>query len=123
MTDTNWRQRAACGTNDAASFFPGANAQTAAVKLLCRSCPVRADCLQDALDSNDVYAGIRAGLSADQRRDLVRKRPKPAKVDHSEQIVKLWKMRWKVPAIALRLGVDNQTVWRTLKAYREAGAA
>jgi hypothetical protein len=125
MTDTNWRQRAACGTNDAALFFPGAAASTAEVKRLCRSCPVRAECLQDALDSNDVYAGIRAGKSADERRQLLRRRPKPAKVDHSEQIVKLWKMRWPAPAIALRLGVDNQTVWRALKAHREsqAGAA
>lgn len=123
MTNPNWSRRAACGTNDAASFFPGANASTAEVKRLCRSCPVREECLQDALDSGDVYAGIRAGLSADERRALIRKQPKRAKPDHADDIIRLHAKRWTRPAIALRLGVDIAKVDRVLKAHREAGAA
>lgn len=125
MTDTNWRDRAACGMNDAARFFPGANASTAEAKRLCQSCPVREACLQDALDSKDVYAGIRAGLSADERRVLIGQRPKPAKVDHTDAIIQLHAKHWTRPAIALRLGVDAGKVARVLKAYREsqAGAA
>lgn len=125
MTDTNWRDRAACRVGDAGLFFPGPNTSTAEVKRLCRSCPVRQECLQDALDSNDVYAGIRAGLSADERRVLIRQRPKPAKADHTDAIIRLHLKHWSRPAIALRLGVDAGKVARVLKAHREsqAGAA
>jgi WhiB family transcriptional regulator, redox-sensing transcriptional regulator len=123
MTNTNWRDRAACGMGDAGLFFPGPNTSTAEVKRLCPSCPVRAACLQDALDSNDVSAGIRAGKSADERRALLREQPKPAKVDHTGDIARLHAKRWTRPAIALRLGVDIGVVDRALKAHREQGTA
>jgi hypothetical protein len=46
---------------------------------LCRGCPVQAECLADALATDDRF-GIRAGLWVRQRRCLVQRRTRRAAV-------------------------------------------
>jgi WhiB family transcriptional regulator, redox-sensing transcriptional regulator len=70
---TNWTTRAACrGTDPDALFVQGA-AQNRA-KAVCLGCPVRAECLADALD-NRVEFGVWGGLTERERRALLRRRP------------------------------------------------
>jgi WhiB family redox-sensing transcriptional regulator len=70
---TDWTTRAACqGTDPDALFVQGA-AQNRA-KAVCLGCPVRAECLADALD-NRVEFGVWGGLTERERRALLRRRP------------------------------------------------
>lgn len=78
MTDqfTGWGELAACQDEDPELFFPvsdfGPDArQTAQAKAVCARCPVRAECLDYALD-NGLDHGIFGGATADERRRLVR---------------------------------------------------
>lgn len=74
----DWRTRAACSTADPELFFPigttgPALGQVEAAKRVCAGCPVREDCLEFALASNQ-EAGIWGGLTEDERRTLKRAR-------------------------------------------------
>lgn len=68
----SWQQDAACLGCDPALFFPerGNSQGVEAAKAVCAACPVRAECLADALESKET-AGIRGGLSSVERRSLV----------------------------------------------------
>jgi WhiB family redox-sensing transcriptional regulator len=79
---TNWRNRAACRTEDPDLFFPvGATGpaivQTREAKAVCRRCPVMETCLQWALDTNQ-DTGVWGGLSEDERRSLRRRERRAA---------------------------------------------
>lgn len=69
-----WRARAACVDVDPEAFFPVGEAgpvfvaQVAAAKAVCAGCPVRAECLADALVG--LAYGIAGGLTAEERRGL-----------------------------------------------------
>ena len=76
--DTGWRDRAACRDSDPNLFFPVGTTGTAleeveAAKALCRTCPVRAECLAFALETNQ-EAGVWGGASEEERRQLRRNR-------------------------------------------------
>ncbi|HWM03863.1 MAG TPA: WhiB family transcriptional regulator [Actinophytocola sp.] len=79
MTDltTDWRHEAACRDEDPELFFPvsdigpGARQVTRA-KAVCARCPVRARCLDHALD-NGLDHGIFGGTTERERRDLIRR--------------------------------------------------
>jgi hypothetical protein len=64
----DWRTRAAClGHWDA--MHPDTNeAEIAYAKGICAPCPVRMECLRDAIQTGDNQWGIRAGLRPDERR-------------------------------------------------------
>lgn len=69
-----WRARSACVDVDPELFFPvgesGAlvDEQVAAAKAVCASCPVRAECLADAVVG--LAYGVAGGLTAEERRGL-----------------------------------------------------
>ncbi len=68
-----WAERSACRDSDPdALFVPGAAQHQA--KRICRECPVRLDCLAEALD-NRMEFGIWGGLTERERRSLLRRRP------------------------------------------------
>jgi WhiB family redox-sensing transcriptional regulator len=68
----DWTLLAKCrGMQDA--MFPDANDQKTA-RLLCRDCPVRLECLSEALD-NRIEWGVWGGMTERQRRLLLRQRP------------------------------------------------
>ena len=77
-----WQLEAACRSFPAELFFPVgtsdiARADRERAKGVCRQCPVRAECLQFALDTNQEF-GVWGGLSEDERRVLMPVgRPRP----------------------------------------------
>lgn len=69
---TDWTTRAACRGSDPDALFVQGAAQNRA-KAVCLGCPVRAECLADALD-NRVEFGVWGGLTERERRALLRRR-------------------------------------------------
>jgi WhiB family redox-sensing transcriptional regulator len=73
-----WHTRAACRDHDVALFFPepdvSAADQVARAKRVCASCPVRAECLADAMawEQPSARHGVRGGLSVAERDQLHR---------------------------------------------------
>ncbi len=69
-----WRERAACRDVEPETFFPTAttgparDAEVAEAKAVCARCPVRAECLTEALAR--IPYGIAGGLTEDERRQL-----------------------------------------------------
>jgi WhiB family transcriptional regulator, redox-sensing transcriptional regulator len=73
----DWRHRAACRDEDPELFFPVSEAgpgarQTEQAKAVCAGCPVRARCLEYALDNGLDY-GIFGGTTETERRMLRRR--------------------------------------------------
>ncbi len=73
----DWRNSAACRTEDPDLFFPigtsgPALLQTEQAKAVCRRCPVREQCLQWALRTGQSM-GVWGGTSEEERRALKRR--------------------------------------------------
>lgn len=78
MTSTHWRDRASCLDFDPELWFPVTREERKdggeTARAICRSCPVRLPCLQDANVTDDhLTIGIRGGLDAEERRVLRRR--------------------------------------------------
>lgn len=78
MTDTristeNWREAAICAQTDPEAYFPIKGGSTRPAKRVCAVCPVTTECLEDALAKDERY-GVRGGLSARERRRLIKTR-------------------------------------------------
>jgi WhiB family redox-sensing transcriptional regulator len=69
----DWTTAAACSTADPDELFVTGAAQNRA-KAICMGCPVRTECLADALD-NRVEFGVWGGMTERERRALLRRRP------------------------------------------------
>ncbi|MBA3905623.1 MAG: WhiB family transcriptional regulator [Pseudonocardiales bacterium] len=73
---SEWRTRAACRSADPELFFPTAeagpvyDAQVAVAKAVCAGCPVRVECLDEALLR--IPEGIAGGLTPEERRRMRR---------------------------------------------------
>lgn len=66
-----WRDYAACLGMKTELFYPAQGQPAAKAKRTCKGCPVQAECLNDALITNEKF-GIRGGLSEHERRRLRR---------------------------------------------------
>lgn len=71
--DQTWAVDAACTHVDPDSLFVRGAAQRQ-VRQVCFSCPVRLNCLADALDSETTF-GVWGGLTERERRALLRRFP------------------------------------------------
>jgi len=69
----DWVSRAACRKGDPDALFVQGAAQNRA-KVVCMGCPVRTECLADALDHR-VEFGVWGGMTERERRALLRRRP------------------------------------------------
>ncbi|HWG24970.1 WhiB family transcriptional regulator [Actinospica sp.] len=69
----DWTIVAGCRGMDPDELFVQGAAQNRA-KVVCATCPVRTECLADALD-NRVEYGVWGGMTERERRALLRKRP------------------------------------------------
>ena len=75
--DDSWQARAACQGQMGLAFYPPVRTERRSVKAareerakeICRSCPVRTDCLDHALTSNERY-GIWGGTTENERKHL-----------------------------------------------------
>lgn len=70
---TDWTTSAACRASDPDALFVQGAAQNRA-KAICLACPVRTECLADALD-NRIEFGVWGGMTERERRALLRRRP------------------------------------------------
>jgi WhiB family transcriptional regulator, redox-sensing transcriptional regulator len=68
-----WAAQGACRGSDPDALFVQGAAQNRA-KLVCLSCPVRTECLSDALDSK-IEFGVWGGMTERERRALLKRRP------------------------------------------------
>lgn len=68
-----WSSLAACREGDPDALFVQGAEQNVAKKV-CKGCPVRMECLADALD-NQVEFGVWGGMTERERRALLRKHP------------------------------------------------
>ncbi|MEU1496529.1 WhiB family transcriptional regulator [Streptomyces sp. NPDC005732] len=75
-TKTDWRESSACGSSDADDLFADSPRQKRA-KLICMQCPVRTECLAEALDER-IEFGVWGGMTERERRLLLRRRPNVA---------------------------------------------
>jgi WhiB family transcriptional regulator, redox-sensing transcriptional regulator len=96
--EEDWRHRSACRNEDRALFFPTSGEEDneeepshadPTVKLICDACPVRAECLEYALD-RQIEFGIFAGLTGYERGLIGRKRSrKRCPGCSSEEVMKI----------------------------------
>ncbi|MGI8648593.1 MAG: WhiB family transcriptional regulator [Acidimicrobiales bacterium] len=70
----DWASRGACRSSDPDALFVQGSAQNRA-KAVCLGCPVRSECLADALD-NRIEFGVWGGMTERERRSLLRRSPK-----------------------------------------------
>ena len=73
LLDVEWATRASCRSADPDELFVQGAAQNKA-KTICSGCPVRTECLADALDSRMEF-GVWGGMTERERRALLRRRP------------------------------------------------
>ncbi len=73
MWDEDWTSRAACREDKPDALFVRGAEQNKA-KSVCASCPVRTECLAEALD-NQIEWGVWGGMTERERRALLRRRP------------------------------------------------
>ena len=92
MWNEDWASQAACQNRQPDELFVKGAAQNRA-KQLCLGCPVRTECLAEALD-NRMEWGVWGGLTERERRALLRRRPnvtswrdllETARVEHEQQ--------------------------------------
>src|SRR5687768_50112 len=89
----DWALEAACRFGDAdALFVTGARQQHA--KRICQGCPVRYECLAEALDGR-VEWGVWGGLTESERDALLRRHPE----------VPSWRRLFRERRVAYRAGV------------------
>jgi WhiB family redox-sensing transcriptional regulator len=69
--ELDWQDQALCAQTDPEAFFPEKGCSTREAKKVCRSCDVRAECLEYALTNGERF-GIWGGLSERERRRLQR---------------------------------------------------
>lgn len=67
----DWSERAACRGSDPDVFYPsdGAKVVESRAKKVCARCPVRAECLEHALRTEEPY-GVWGGLNEVERRAI-----------------------------------------------------
>ena len=69
--------------------------------MVCCGCPVRTECLSEALD-NKIEFGVWGGMAERERRAILQA---------------LDETRGRLAETARRLGISRTTLWRRLKAY------
>lgn len=71
----DWMEHAACIDADPALFFPSSGQPSAPAKAICRTCPVRFECLEYALvhETTSKGHGVWGGTTG-QERDRIRRR-------------------------------------------------
>lgn len=69
--DLDWQDAALCAQSDPEAWFPEKGGSTREAKRVCRSCPVRAECLEYAFENGERF-GIWGGLSERERREAIR---------------------------------------------------
>jgi WhiB family redox-sensing transcriptional regulator len=72
-----WTDLAACAEVDPELWFPEKGASSESAKRICRACPVRAQCLEDALSRSEMH-GIWGATSRHERAGMRRSQDRGA---------------------------------------------
>lgn len=72
-TDLSWRADALCAQTDPEAHYPEAGGTSTAAKRTCMACPVRAACLEHAIEAGEEY-GVWGGVGQQELRRLIRAR-------------------------------------------------
>lgn len=76
---TAWQDQARCFGSPLAWWFPHKNDETPALEI-CARCPVRQECLNDAIATGETTYGIRGGLTPTERGKLSQKQDPTVKL-------------------------------------------
>ena len=68
-----WMQRGNCAQTTPSTFFPSDGVGVEVARRICEDCPVKAPCLEYALD-NRIEHGVWGGCSERERRRILRRR-------------------------------------------------
>lgn len=106
-----WQGDAACAGLGTDLFFTDASGQSSAEAIaVCNTCPVRAECLDWALDNGDIE-GVWGGLTPSQRRRRLRRRNSTPKVAARRAEARRLRSQGLTHAeIAEQLGVGQTTI-------------
>ena len=124
--DQTWIEAAACKDTDTDIWFPQSSGRGQSLgvarelaRLYCNNCPVRLRRLDDALEMDDDTDGIRAGLTAGQRKRLRRKQSRSDRNSIKLRRAREAELRssgLSTPLIAAEFGVSPAQVLRDLAA-------
>jgi WhiB family redox-sensing transcriptional regulator len=70
LTPEEWRASALCAQTDPELFFPEMGDDGYEARQVCRVCPVKAECLEHALEHGEQF-GIWGGMGKKKRRKLI----------------------------------------------------
>lgn len=73
MDDLKWQDDAACRDVGGDAWFPEQRVTAPMAKAICEGCPVRNECLEDALARHDQH-GIWGGYTVEERWEIQRQR-------------------------------------------------
>lgn len=71
----SWRNLAACIGTDQSIWFPDADDSRVAYRIarsICSACPVVQECLDDAIDTDELTHGFRGGMKPKERQRYAR---------------------------------------------------
>lgn len=125
--DPRWSQQAKCGQRDPELFFPvgqskQAQKQADSAKAVCTTCPVRAACLEWAVETGQQF-GVLGGLTQEERWALIKVTPRSQGqamdrcVEAREQILEWRKKGVSLLRIANELNVDRSVVRAALQRF------
>jgi len=77
MRGLEWQDDAACRDVGGDAWYPAKGRRAPLARSICEGCPVRVDCLEDALDRHDQY-GIWGGYNIDERQKIQQQRDEVA---------------------------------------------
>lgn len=124
-----WYQDALCAQTDPDAFFPDKGGSTRDARRVCMACPVKQECLQDALDTDERF-GVRGGLSGRERRKLKpSEKPRPPlkrttfTVEEEAYILAQHAAGVGRERIAGELDVSRHAVARFIAKHNQNGAA
>ena len=118
-----WREDAACTQSPNPDLWFAKDDRLATVaKEICLGCPVRSDCLTDALAEDDPHGGIRAGFTYAQRKRMTEPKARVPRKRNEEyralrvEALALASQGASCAQIATRLNVTERSVERWLAA-------
>lgn len=80
--ETDWMEKGLCRLEPPETFFPSDGVGVEIAKRICEQCPVKAECLEYALE-NRIDHGVWGGTSERQRRRILKKRRTPVQPEQN----------------------------------------
>ena len=119
----HWTASALCAQADPEVWFPERGQSPHPAKAICSQCPVRSECLTEALANGERF-GVWGGLTEHERRDFLRTSDprsttsrKPTSLSAKTQLEQRWRFRFRLTGriagavvganLQLKAGIDD----------------